>query len=98
MLADEANESGFTATSAEALVERRFVQDLTSDARGFLKRYHVNYIAVHDGGGSTYDGYGLTGVPETYWLDARGRIVAHYPGQISRRLLEQGIRQAARSR
>ena len=74
------------------------VQDLTSDARGFLKRYHVNYIAVHDGGGSTYDGYGLTGVPETYWLDARGRIVGHYPGQISRRLLEQGIRQAARSR
>jgi len=74
------------------------VQDLTSDARGFLKRYRVKYVAVHDGGGSTYDGYGLTGVPETYWVDARGRIVAHYPGEISRRLLERGIRQAARSR
>jgi cytochrome c biogenesis protein CcmG/thiol:disulfide interchange protein DsbE len=74
------------------------VQDLKSDARGFLKRYHVNYVAVHDGGGSTYDGYGLTGVPETYWIDARGRIVAHYPGAISRRLLEQGIREAAQSK
>jgi cytochrome c biogenesis protein CcmG/thiol:disulfide interchange protein DsbE len=74
------------------------VQDVSSDARGFLRRYRVNYVAVHDGAGSTYDGYGLTGVPETYWVDARGRIVAHYPGQISRRRLEQGIRQAARSR
>ena len=74
------------------------VQDLTSDARRFLARYHVNYVAVHDGSGSTYDGYGLTGVPETYWVDARGRIVAHYPGEIPRRLLEQGIREAARSK
>ena len=74
------------------------VQDLTSDARRFLTRYHVNYVAVHDGTGSTYDDYGLTGVPETYWIDARGRIVAHYPGEISRRRLEQGIREAARSR
>jgi cytochrome c biogenesis protein CcmG, thiol:disulfide interchange protein DsbE len=73
------------------------VEDLTSDARGFLRRYHVNYVSVRDGGGSTYDDYGLTGVPETYWLDRRGRIVAHYAGPVSRAQLEQGIREAARS-
>jgi hypothetical protein len=35
-------------------------------------------------------------VPETYWLDADGRIVAHYPGEISRDQLERGIRQAVK--
>lgn len=74
------------------------VQDFTSDGRRFLERYHVNYVAVHDAGGSTYDGYGLTGVPETYWIDRRGRIVAHYAGEVSHRQLEQGIREAVRSR
>lgn len=74
------------------------VQDFKSDARHFLERYHVRYVSVRDGGGSTGDAYGITGVPETYWIDARGRIVDHYPGQISRRQLEEGIRLAKASR
>ncbi len=70
------------------------VQDLNSDARRFLRRYHARYLSVHDSGEATYDGYGLTGIPETYWRDARGRIVAHYAGQVSETLLDDGIRQA----
>ena len=74
------------------------VQDLKSDARAFLKRHHVRYPAVRDGAGSTYLDYGLTGVPETYWIDARGQIVAHFAGEISRLQLEQGIRESRRSK
>ena len=74
------------------------VQDLKSDARAFLKRYRVSYTAVRDRSGSTYVDYGLTGVPETYWIDARDRIVAHYAGEISRLQLEQGIRASRRSK
>jgi cytochrome c biogenesis protein CcmG/thiol:disulfide interchange protein DsbE len=70
------------------------VQDFKSDGRRFLARFDTPYASVRDGGGSTYAGYGLTGVPETYWLDARGRIVGHYPGELSRQTLEQGIRLA----
>ena len=73
------------------------VQDLTGDARRFLRRFHTPYVSLRDSSGQTYDDYGLTGVPETYWLDARGRLVAHYPGAISRRQLEAGIT-LARSR
>lgn len=73
------------------------VQDFKSDARRFLDRYAVRYVSVRDGSGATGDAYGITGVPETYWIDARGRIVDHYPGQISRQQLEQGIRKAAAS-
>jgi cytochrome c biogenesis protein CcmG/thiol:disulfide interchange protein DsbE len=71
------------------------VQDFTGDARRFLRKYQVNYVSVRDGSGSTYDGYGLTGVPETYYVDSRGRIVAHSPGEVSRRELEDGVRRAS---
>jgi len=74
------------------------VQDLTSDARTFLRYHHVRYPSLRDNGGATYDGYGLTGVPETYWIDPSGRIVAHYAGPVSSAQLETGIREASRAR
>jgi cytochrome c biogenesis protein CcmG, thiol:disulfide interchange protein DsbE len=70
------------------------VQDFKSDARRFLHRYEANYASVRDGGGSTYSGYGLTGLPETYYVDARGRIVAHSVGEVTQDELETGIAQA----
>jgi len=70
------------------------VQDLTSDARTFLRHHRVRYASLRDNAGATYDGYGLTGVPETYWIDARGRIVAHFAGPVSTAQLDDGIRQA----
>jgi cytochrome c biogenesis protein CcmG, thiol:disulfide interchange protein DsbE len=70
------------------------VKDFPSDARKFLRRFHVNYVSVRDGGSDTYDAYGLTGLPETYFLDARGRIVAHKIAEISRAELEHDIGQA----
>ena len=67
------------------------VQDFKSDARQFLRRYKANYVSVRDGGSSTYEAYGLTGLPETFHLDARGRVVAHTVGQLSREELGDGI-------
>ena len=74
------------------------VQDLKSDARSFLRHHDVRYASLRDNSGVTYDGYGLTGVPETYWLDARGRIVAHFAGPVSSAQLESGIRAASAPR
>jgi cytochrome c biogenesis protein CcmG, thiol:disulfide interchange protein DsbE len=73
------------------------VKDFSSDARSFLGDFQVNYVSVRDGGGGLYDDYGLTGLPETYFLDKRGRIVAHVVGEISRSSLEAGIVTATRS-
>jgi cytochrome c biogenesis protein CcmG/thiol:disulfide interchange protein DsbE len=70
------------------------VQDFESDARSFLERYDTNYVSVRDGGSSTYENYGLTGIPETYYLDAHGRVVAHAVGEISPEELEAGIADA----
>ncbi len=70
------------------------VRDLRSDALDFLREFRVPYVALRDPEDRTSRAYGLTGVPETYYLDATGRIVAHSPGAITRSTLEAGIRQA----
>ena len=67
------------------------VQDFTGDARRFLRRYRAQYVSVRDGGSTTYDRYGLTGLPETYFVDRRGRILVHKVGEISDSELELGI-------
>lgn len=70
------------------------VQDLKSNALAFLREFDTPYVSVRDRGNATYEDYGLTGVPETYYLDSGGRIVAHVSGAISRTSVEQGIAQA----
>ncbi len=68
------------------------VKDLSGDARGFARKYKLNYVSVRDGSGTeTWSSYGLTGVPETYFINASGRIVAHIPGAVSTQTLEEGI-------
>jgi cytochrome c biogenesis protein CcmG/thiol:disulfide interchange protein DsbE len=74
------------------------VKDFSSDARNFLREHDVNYVSVRDEGGGVYSDYGLTGLPETHFLDGRGRIVAHVVGEISREQIEDGVQAALRSR
>ncbi len=67
------------------------VQDLRDDALAFSRELQTPYVSVRDKDNHAYEDYGLTGVPETYYVDAEGRIVAHSPGAISRQSLETGI-------
>jgi cytochrome c biogenesis protein CcmG/thiol:disulfide interchange protein DsbE len=58
--------------------------DVTSDARTFLAHHGITYPTVQDGSGAVGDRYGLTGVPETYFIDRSGRLVgAHVVGTIT---------------
>ena len=68
------------------------VQDFTSDARRFSREVDAPYVSVRDGGNKTYADYGLTGVPETYYVDARGRILGHTVGEVSAAELATEIR------
>ena len=62
-----------------------------------MKRYGVNYSMVRDGVG-TRSTWGVTGVPETFFVDRRGRVVPpHIIGPASRAALERGIRLALQS-
>ena len=72
------------------------INDFTGDARHFLDRGRVDYVSLH-GGSGTSSAYGLIGLPETYYLDARGRVVGRTAGEVSSEQLEEGIRRAVGS-
>jgi cytochrome c biogenesis protein CcmG/thiol:disulfide interchange protein DsbE len=50
-------------------------QDFRGDARRFAERYGLTYPLVYDGKGSTLGRYGITGFPETFFVDRQGRLV-----------------------
>jgi cytochrome c biogenesis protein CcmG, thiol:disulfide interchange protein DsbE len=70
------------------------IQDFTGDARKFMDDVGASYVSVRDGTSKTYSAYGLTGVPETFYLDRSGRAVFHSIGAVSKDELEVGIRAA----
>lgn len=72
------------------------MQDLTGDAQGFLAEFGLTYPNVRDQTDEVANEWGLTGIPETFFLDARGRVVNHVIGVVSEEQMAAGIA-AARS-
>lgn len=57
--------------------------DLVSDARRFVSKHDVTYPVVRDPNGAVATKYGITGTPETFFVDRQGRLVgAHIEGPI----------------
>jgi len=50
-------------------------QDFRQDAKRFVKRFGITYPVVYDGSGSTLGKWGVTGFPETFFVDRSGRLV-----------------------
>jgi cytochrome c biogenesis protein CcmG, thiol:disulfide interchange protein DsbE len=74
------------------------VEDFRGDARDFLERYGVTYPNVYDGKGSTIGRYGVTGYPETYFIDAEGRVRYRIAGPVEdAEEVDDGIRRALAS-
>jgi cytochrome c biogenesis protein CcmG/thiol:disulfide interchange protein DsbE len=71
------------------------VKDFRGDAKDFLARYGVTYPNVYDGKGSTVGRYGVTGFPETYFLDATGKVRYRIAGPVEEAAdLDAGIERA----
>ena len=68
--------------------------DVTGDARRFVAAHKLTFAIVQDGSGSVGSSYGITGVPETYVIDRRGRVVAHLTGPINGGAYAKGFRSA----
>jgi cytochrome c biogenesis protein CcmG/thiol:disulfide interchange protein DsbE len=66
------------------------IQDLRDDALGFIHRYGATYPSVREPGRETANSFGATGIPETYFIDRRGRVVGHVIGVVSARQLAEG--------
>ncbi len=69
------------------------VQDFDTDARRFVDRYGVTYPVLRDRHGWTWGRYGLKGLPETWFVDTRGRLVGErFEGPVQAEELDRNIR------
>lgn len=72
------------------------MQDLTDDARAFLDEFDQTYLNVRDQSNEVAVRWGVSGLPETFFISRSGKVVGHVIGAISEPQLRQGIA-AARS-
>lgn len=73
------------------------MQDARSDARAFLREFEISYPTVREGERETAEAYGATGLPETFFITADGRVAGRHIGPIEAAELKEGI-DAARTR
>ena len=71
-------------------------QDITDDALDFTRQLGLSYLNIRDRGDATSRRYGLTGLPETFFISRSGLVVGHVVGTVSEQQLHQGI-EAART-
>lgn len=67
------------------------MQDVTTDAHSFMRHYAIDYPNIRDPSNDVAHTYGVTGVPETFFISAQGQIVGHVIGASSTAQLTQGI-------
>jgi cytochrome c biogenesis protein CcmG, thiol:disulfide interchange protein DsbE len=73
-------------------------QDAREDARDFIAQFGVTFPHVRDPGNDTQRAWGVTGLPETYFIAADGRVVGHVIGTVDERQLADGIAAAKAGR
>jgi cytochrome c biogenesis protein CcmG/thiol:disulfide interchange protein DsbE len=63
------------------------VRDGLTSALAFERANRVAYPSVRDEGFQIGDDYGLTGQPESFFIDQNGVVVQHVPGPLTRQEL-----------
>jgi cytochrome c biogenesis protein CcmG/thiol:disulfide interchange protein DsbE len=72
------------------------MQDAREDAREFLREFTITYPNVREAGRENARRYGMTGIPETFFISDRGLVVGHVIGALDASQLRAGVA-AARS-
>ena len=73
-------------------------QDAREDARDFIGQFGLTFPHVRDPGNDTQRAWGVTGLPETYFIDAKGRVVGHVIGTVDEAMLREGVAAAKAGR
>ena len=71
-------------------------QDSEEKILGFLQQRGSSYPTIVDDRGKTAIAYGVGGVPETFFLNEHGYIVAKFSGPMSSDILQKHLRRAMR--
>ena len=84
--------------AARAMPEVQFVgvvfQDSEDRIQRFLNERGSAYPTLIDDAGKTAIAYGVGGVPETFFLDASGKIAAKFSGPLTSAQLQSNLRKA----
>ncbi len=67
------------------------IRDAMSDALEFVDTYGLTYPSVRDEDMRVYADYGLTGQPETFFIDSEGVLVKHVAGPVDEDTLFQAL-------
>lgn len=67
------------------------ILDEESNARRYLDQYKPEYLNGYDRQGNVALDYGVSGVPETYFISKGGIIVDKYIGPLSEQLIDKYI-------
>jgi cytochrome c biogenesis protein CcmG/thiol:disulfide interchange protein DsbE len=72
------------------------IQDTRSDGLSFLQTYGITYPNVVGASGSVTINYGVTGVPETFFLNRQGVIVKKVIGELTEQTLQSNLQLISR--
>ncbi len=70
-------------------------QDTAENAQRFVDEFGVPYATLLDPQGTAAIDYGLTGIPETFFIDRTGMIRAHQVGVLSQADIDAKLRTIA---
>ncbi len=65
--------------------------DPSVDIQSFGQRFQVNYPLLLDANSATNVAYGVTSLPQTYFIDSTGRVRYIVPQQLTVQAMEQGL-------
>jgi cytochrome c biogenesis protein CcmG, thiol:disulfide interchange protein DsbE len=74
------------------------MQDITDDSRAFTRSVGATYPSLRDRSNGVAHRWGVTGLPETFFLSAQGRVVGHVIGAVSAEQLAAGVAAARAGR
>ena len=59
------------------------VRDFSGDAKDFVEKHRLTYLIAYDGPAKLWEPWGITGLPETFFVNANGTIIDHKVGEIT---------------
>jgi len=66
-------------------------RDASPDSQAFVRRFRLTYPSVRDVDGKLAKEYGTRALPETFVIDARGRVVDLKRGAVDRAFLDRAL-------
>jgi len=72
------------------------LQDTEKDSRAFLEEFKITYLNGRDESGKIGVDYGTWGIPESFFIDAQGRITYKHVGGIRAALVVAKLEEAAK--